>query len=73
MVTSQDFVHRLKLSGSETVKEMGKPESPADKPLGAKERTNIKLHPRIALLQGFEPGPHWRKASALTAAPSFLP
>ena len=30
-----------------------------EKPLGAKERTNNKLNPRMASTPGFQPGPDW--------------
>ena len=53
--------------------ERGKPEYPEKKPLGAKERTNNKLNPHMASTPGFEPGPHWWEASALTTAPPLLP
>ena len=43
---------------------------PGEKPLRAKERTNNKLNPHKASTPGFEPGPHWWEASALTTAPS---
>ena len=33
----------------------------------------IKLNPHMASTQGFEPGPHWWEASALTNAPSLAP
>ena len=36
------------------------------KPLGARERTNNKINPHMASALGFEPGPLWWKASALT-------
>ena len=42
------------------------------KPLAAKERTNNKLNPHMASTPGFEPGPHWWEASALTTAPPLL-
>ena len=32
-----------------------------------------KLNPHMASTPGFEPGPHWWKASALTTAPSLAP
>ena len=44
-----------------------------EKPLGAKERTNNKLNPHMASTSGFEPGPHWREASALSTAPPWPP
>ena len=51
-----------------------KTEVPGEKLLGARERTNNKLNPHImASTPGFEPGPHWWKASALTTAPSLAP
>ena len=53
--------------------DMGKPEYPREKPLGAKERTNNKLNPHMASTPGFEPGPRWGEASALTTAPSHAP
>ena len=46
---------------------------PGEKPLGAKERTNNKLNPHMASMPGFEPGPRWLEASALTTAPSLAP
>ena len=49
----------------------GKTGVPREKPLGAKERTNNKLNPHMASTPGFEPGPHWWEASALTTAPSL--
>ena len=52
--------------------ERGKLEYP-EKPLGEKERTNNKLNPHMASTPGFEPGPHWWEASALTTAPPLLP
>ena len=51
----------------------GKTGVPGEKPLGAKERTNNKLNPHMALTPGFEPGPLWWEASALTTAPSLVP
>ena len=51
----------------------GKTGVPGEKPLGAKERTNNKLNPHMASMPGFEPGPHWWKASALTSAPALVP
>ena len=38
------------------------------KPLGARERANDKLNPNMASVPGFNPGPHWGEASALTTA-----
>ena len=49
----------------------GKTGVPGGKPLAAKENTNKKLNPHIASTPGFEPGPHWWEASALTTAPSL--
>ena len=46
---------------------------PGEKPLGTKERTNTKLNPHLALTPGFECGPHWWEASALTTVPSLSP
>ena len=43
------------------------------KPLGARERTNNKLNPRMASMPRFDPGPHWWEACALTNAPPLLP
>ena len=51
----------------------GKTGVPGEKPLGAKERTNNKLNPHMASMPGFEPGPHWWEATALTTAPSLAP
>ena len=51
----------------------GKTGVPGEKPLGARERTNNKLNPHMASTPGFEPGPHWWEASALTTAPSLAP
>ena len=51
----------------------GKTGVPGQKPLGAKESTNNKLNPHMASKSGFEPGPHWWEASALTTAPSLAP
>ena len=42
------------------------------KPFGVKERTNNKLNPRMASTPGFQPGPDWWEASALTTAPPML-
>ena len=43
------------------------------KPLGARERTNNKLKPHMALRTGFEPRSHWWEASTLTTASPLLP
>jgi len=43
------------------------------KTLGARTRTNNKLNPLMTPGPGFEPGPHWWEASAITTAPSLLP
>ena len=51
----------------------GKNGVPGEKPLGAKERTNNKLNPHMASTPGFESGPHWWEASALSIAPSLAP
>ena len=51
----------------------GKTGVPGEKPLGARERTNNKLNPHMASTTGFESGPHWWEASALTTAPSLAP
>ena len=37
----------------------GKTRVPEVKPLGARERTNNKLKPHMALRPGFEPRSHW--------------
>ena len=52
--------------------ERGKPKYPEKKLLGAKERTNHKLNPHVASTPGFEPGPHWWEATALTTATPLL-
>ena len=49
----------------------GKTRLPGEKSLGARERTNNKLNPHMGTTAGFEPGPHWWEASALTTAPPF--
>ena len=36
----------------------GKTVVPGEKPLGARERTNNKLNPQMALTPGFKPRPH---------------
>ena len=51
----------------------GKTGVPGEKPLTARERTNNKLNPHMVSTPGFEPGPHWWEASALTTAPPLLP
>ena len=50
----------------------GETRVPSDKPLGVRERTNNKLNPHMASTLGFEPGPHWWGASALTSSPPFF-
>ena len=52
--------------------EGGKPENPEKNPQ-SKARTNNKLNPHMTPGPGFEPGPHWWEASALTTAPTLLP
>ena len=52
--------------------ERGKPEYP-EKNLSEQGRTNNKLNPHMASTPGFEPGPHWWEASALTTVPPLLP
>ena len=52
--------------------ERGKPEYPEKKLLGAKERTNHKLNPHVVSTPGFEPGPHWWEATALTTTTLLL-
>ena len=51
----------------------GKTGVPEVKSLGARERTNNKLKPHMALRPGFEPGPHWWEASTLNTASPLLP
>ena len=51
----------------------GKTEVPEEKPLRAKGRPNNKIIPHTASTKGFELGPQWWKASALTTAPPLLP
>ena len=46
---------------------------PVEKPLGAKERTNNKLNPHMALMLGFETRPHWWEAGAFTTVPPLPP
>ena len=55
------------------IEEKGNTGVPGEKPLRAKERTNNKLNPHMALTPGCEPWPHWWEASALTTAPSLSP
>ena len=50
--------------------EGGKPENPEKNPQ-SKARTNNKLNPHLTPGPGFEPGPHWSEASALTTAPTL--
>jgi len=52
--------------------EGGKLENP-EKTLRARARTNNKLKPLMTPGPGFEPGPHWWEASAVTTAPPLLP
>ena len=51
----------------------GKTGVPGEKLLGERQRTNHKLNSHTASTPGFEPGPHWWEASALTTAPPLLP
>ena len=51
----------------------GKTRVPEVKPLGARERTNNKLKPHMALRPGFEPRSQWWEASTLTTASLLLP
>ena len=51
--------------------EGGKPENPEKNPQ-SKARTNNKLNPHMTPGPGFEPGPNWCEASALTTAPTLL-
>ena len=53
-------------------KEKGKPEYP-EKNLLEQGREQKKLNPHMVSTPGFEPGPHWWEASALTNAPPLLP
>ncbi|CAH3172070.1 unnamed protein product [Porites lobata] len=46
---------------------------PGEKPVVARERANNKLNPHMASTPGFELGPQWWEASALTTAPSLSP
>ena len=48
--------------------ERGEPEYLSEQ---SREPTN-STHPHMTSDPGFEPGPHWWKASALTTAPSLL-
>ena len=41
--------------------------------LGARLTTNNKLNPHMVSPSGFEPGPHWWEASALTNTSPLLP
>ena len=50
-----------------------KTQVPRKKPLRAKERTNNKLKPRMALTSGFEDGRHWWEAALHHPAPPSLP
>ena len=52
--------------------ERGKPEYPEENlSEQRREPTTNKLNPHMASTAGFEPGPHWWEASALTTAPSL--
>ena len=51
--------------------EGGKPENPEKNPQ-SNARTNNKLNPHMTPGPGFEPGPHWWEASAVTTAPTLL-
>ena len=54
--------------------ERGKPEYPEENlSEQRREPTTNKLNPHMASTAGFEPGPHWWEASALTTAPSLAP
>ena len=44
-----------------------------EKPLRAWERTKNKFSSHMGSTPGFEPGPHWWKASALNTATPLLP
>ena len=44
----------------------GKTRVPGEKPLAAREKTNDKFTPHMASKPGFEPGPDWWEARALT-------
>ena len=52
--------------------ERGKPEYP-EKNLSERGRETTTQQPHMTPGPGFEPGPHWWEASALTTAPSLLP
>ena len=49
--------------------ESGKNGVPGENLFGAQDRTNKKLNPHMASTPGFEPGPDWWEASAVTTAP----
>ena len=51
--------------------EGGNPENQEKNPQ-SKVRPNNKLNPHMTRGPGFEPGPHWWEASALTTAPTLL-
>ena len=40
---------------------------------GEKTLRTIRLNPHEASTPGFQPGPHWWEASALTTAPPLVP
>ena len=64
------FQIKLEFRGAGFV-EGEKPENPEN--YWSKARTNNKLSALMTQGPGFEPGPHWWGASALTTAPSLLP
>ena len=63
MVVRLPFLVELKFENV-GFKESGKPELPREKPLRARERTNNKPNPHMALMPGFEPGSLCGEASA---------
>ena len=65
--------HKLEFGNVGFFEERGKPEYREKKPHRARERTDNKLNPHMVSTPGFEPGPHWWKASALTTAPLLPP
>ena len=65
------LVHRFQIElefGMLVFAQGGKQEDP-EKTLGARTRTNNKLHPHVTQGPGIEPGPKWWEASALSTAP----
>ena len=59
--------------GNVGFEERGKPEC-LEKNLSEQRREpTTKLNPHMVSTPGFEPGPHWWEASALTSVPPLLP